>query len=1124
MKTNILFRWILRALLALAVLGNFLPIQNQSVLASPVKSTIDSSESSLKTRSKAEVNTSNASFQCSDQAQLVDIANSHIEVELEAESIPTWAGAQAGEIFPYYNLEGKISAYMISVETNGQALGYIVVDASQCNVIEYSEGNPPQTSSLEQAKAIADQWKLSIDELQPVYLGPFDKFYVLRPGDSSLGRTLGYRVLLNMLDYSYTVIDSNGNKLDALPNGNILQQPKLDTNLMATIPEIVTTESAVTISALSKQLNVPSGSPYLQLYYIGTCYIGCTPNAGAAILGYWAQNGYPNVYWGLNGQGIPWGTIRLHDLAGTWCVDTGLGYSVGVTWFANLSPALTTVFHERGYPGSNSQYISSPSFDTFRAEIDQERPVVANFNGYNGGGWNGPDHSTSGIGYDTATGNYMIVNPNLNGSHSPVYVLYGSGYSFLGINTLVPPAQDSATWVGQSPYPTVSTGSTFQIYFDLQNNGATTWTPGNYWLQNTNNAPMGTAAQQPITSNVAPGQTYRFTMDMTAPATTGIYRTQWAVSHNGTIIGPPYEMYMDITVTTFCGAVTEIPQSECKALQDLYNSTNGPNWTNKTDWLQTITPCSWYGITCTAGHVSKVLMFKNNLVGSIPSTIDNLSNLTAISFSTNQLSGSIPSTIGNLSNLTTINFSLNQLTGNIPPEMGSLSQLTILGLGTNQLSGSIPTELGNLSNLTQLWLDTNLLTGNIPSSLGNLSNLNHLCLFDNQLSGSIPWQLGNLSQLQYLYLYENQLSSSIPNSLGSLTNLQKLALDNNQLTGSIPPELGNLTNLTELSLYGNQLIGSIPTQLSNLKNLTKLVLSGNQLSGSIPPWLGSLTKLTWLELSYNWELSGSIPTQLGNLTNLTYLNLGSTQISGSIPNQLGNLTNLWFLGLYDNQLTGSIPTQLGNLTNLTYLELFNTQLSGEFPASITKLVNLTNLSFDFDCGLTSSNPSVITFINRLVGGGWQTGCLKNGDFETYTGTSKIPTSWTASQFATLDGKNTTFKTGKYSVKIAGTPGKTKSLTQTLALSGPVGDTFTFSFYVKADRFPAAGLCQAQVLFYSGNTLKGTKPLNCPAGTTYAWKKATLNFTALAAYTKVVIKFTFSKASGTVWFDAVSLTR
>ena len=51
-----------------------------------------------------------------------------------------------------------------------------------------------------------------------------------------------------------------------------------------------------------------------------------------------------------------------------------------------------------------------------------------------------------------------------------------------------------------------------------------------------------------------------------------------------------------------------------------------------------------------------------------------------------------------------LNLSHNQLTGSIPPEIGNLTNLTYLNLESNQLTGSIPSEIGNLTNLTELKL------------------------------------------------------------------------------------------------------------------------------------------------------------------------------------------------------------------------------------------------------------------------------------------------------------------------------------------------------------------------------------------------------------------------------------
>ncbi len=151
---------------------------------------------------------------------------------------------------------------------------------------------------------------------------------------------------------------------------------------------------------------------------------------------------------------------------------------------------------------------------------------------------------------------------------------------------------------------------------------------------------------------------------------------------------------------------------------------------------------------------------------------------------------------------------------------------------------------------------------------------------------------------------------------------------------------------------------------------------------------------------------------------------------------------------------------------------------------------------------------------------------KNGGFNTYTGTSKIPTNWVKNTaFAATDGKDTKIKKeGTASVKIAGQSGKTKTLTQTLTLSGVTGDNLTLTFWARGSAIPAAGTCKADVLIYSGSTLKQTKTINCSNGTYSTFQKKTLSFNAAANFTKVVIRFTYAKASGTVWFDGVSLMK
>jgi len=314
------------------------------------------------------------------------------------------------------------------------------------------------------------------------------------------------------------------------------------------------------------------------------------------------------------------------------------------------------------------------------------------------------------------------------------------------------------------------------------------------------------------------------------------------------------------------------------ALVALYDSTDGDNWNNNTNWL-TGSLDSWYGIRVSSGRVSDIFLNGNNLTGVIPAAI------------------------GNLTKMQNIDFIANQLTGPIPPEIGNLTNLEDLWLFSNQLTDSIPAELGNLINLKDLLLDFNQLTGPIPTELGNLINLQNLILFDNQLIGIIPVELGNL------------------------IHLERLILSMNQITGTIPIEIINLPNLIYLNLGDNLLDGLIPPELANIINLQGLVLGENQFSCPIPPGLGNLTNLTNLSLNYN-QLTGSIPTEIGNLTNLIYLLLGNNQLNGSIPAELSNLINLKYLTFDNNQLTGSIPSELGDLTNLEDFYLNSNQLTG----------------------------------------------------------------------------------------------------------------------------------------------------------------------------------------------------
>lgn len=414
------------------------------------------------------------------------------------------------------------------------------------------------------------------------------------------------------------------------------------------------------------------------------------------------------------------------------------------------------------------------------------------------------------------------------------------------------------------------------------------------------------------------------------------------------------------------GASAAIPSSEREALIALYQSTNGPGWTNNTNWLGAAgTECTWYGIDCdeTQSNVTEIGLDANQLTGTLPPSIRNFTKLRYLLVSSNNLRGPLPSQIGELADLEKfygggaqftgpipqsfsalkklyfLDLTSNELSGALPAHLGDLTALEELYLGTNQFSGAIPDDLAKLTNLTVLELAENDLAGEIPASLGSLTKLQRLTLGDNELTGAIPPQLGNLTALVTLRIGFNHLTGSIPSTFSQLHALEELRLEVNELSGAIPAAIGGLSAIKVLDLRENEFSGALPAELYQLSTLEELLLSGNQLTGGLSPQVANLASLQVLSLYYN-QFSGPIPPELGNIVPLRSLELLGNEFTGNIPPELARLTNLTWIDIADNQLTGTIPPQLGMLSKLEVLALYGNTLTGTIPRELGQLGSL----------------------------------------------------------------------------------------------------------------------------------------------------------------------------------------
>lgn len=263
--------------------------------------------------------------------------------------------------------------------------------------------------------------------------------------------------------------------------------------------------------------------------------------------------------------------------------------------------------------------------------------------------------------------------------------------------------------------------------------------------------------------------------------------------------------------------------TECQALVDLYISTRGDNWSDHINWLTASDYCEWRFVTCENQRVRNLVIRRNNLYGSIPSSIGNLHQLQILYIGYNQLHGNIPASLGGIGSLHILELSNNHLDGTIPAELGNLADLRVLNLRNNALSGVLPTELKRLSKLLRLELGSNLFQGSIPEELGDLPELRYLELDNNSLIGVIPPELSNIPHLEDLLLSGNDLTGTIP--FDKHDNIKGIHLDFNQLQGEFPLLLAQSPNLAAVTINGQNYGGTQICVSDETRNALEIVES-----------------------------------------------------------------------------------------------------------------------------------------------------------------------------------------------------------------------------------------------------------------------------------------------------------
>jgi len=429
-------------------------------------------------------------------------------------------------------------------------------------------------------------------------------------------------------------------------------------------------------------------------------------------------------------------------------------------------------------------------------------------------------------------------------------------------------------------------------------------------------------------------------------------------------------------------------------LVEIYNATDGPNWTNSWNlnspfvvWDASGNPqFNWFGVTGWGCSVESLELPNNNLSGALPASAANLGAGVAtqsvfVDISENKLDfesaqpfigtfdpffydnqakiNAFIDTTRNEGENITLRVSTWDVGDNTyqwykdgTPLMGetdSLLQLDSLlpsdaGLYFAQVENAIATDL----TLQRRDILLNVMPWTSPSDSMFLVDLYNAT--GGPTTWVTPWGLtdpvatwpgltfesGYLTEID---LSSNGLTGQLPDGFLSdtiplLDSLRYLSLFDNQLSGPLPESYGGITTLEYLDLGKNQFVGPVPASYGNLVRLNTLNLSYNQIT-SLPPELGNLINLESFLVHVNQI--PSIPATLQNLQSLVNWNLSDNEINdfNNAFTTLSSLERLWL----DGNLLTQLPQDLGNLITLRELYARRNQLAA-LPASLQNLAQL----------------------------------------------------------------------------------------------------------------------------------------------------------------------------------------
>lgn len=373
-----------------------------------------------------------------------------------------------------------------------------------------------------------------------------------------------------------------------------------------------------------------------------------------------------------------------------------------------------------------------------------------------------------------------------------------------------------------------------------------------------------------------------------------------------------------------------------QVLSDFYTATNGADWKIDDGWNGGNVSLSDdpYGVRIEEiGEELRVTGIQmngsatpeqtgidggNGLTGSLPNTLNQLSECTYLNVMFNALGGPLvdmPPKIEYMylngptnSGRNDPHIAAQSGSGVIHPSYGDTG-------AQNKYNSPCPSSYESLTNLKWIWIPWAGITGNIPDLSASGANLEGINFWSN------PFQN---TPVPDMFQYTPNISHIIIGKFGSGGP--------GTFSGNFPTMTG-LTKLVQLNMKRTELFSAQFPDLQQSTEIVEIFLTRNNINGDFPAYLldGTLPRLLALYVNVN-NITGSFPANIPRLYPIRVLVFTNNDIGGSIPDSLwinnDSIINTDFDG---NQFEGQLLQDMTGQDRIRNFRFANCNLSGPWP-------------------------------------------------------------------------------------------------------------------------------------------------------------------------------------------------